>query len=102
MARRDPLWNGRFRNRSGCYCGAERAVVDPQHDGHVTVARSRRIYARGTDTLHLTKECRTTQNLDARGGGAVGVRRTRPSLCHREIRTSNTSASEKVRTMSDE
>jgi len=31
-----------------------------------------------------------------------GVRRTRLSVCHREIRTSSTSDSEKVRTMSDE
>ena len=32
-----------FETEAVCYCGAERAVVDPQHDGHVTVARSRRI-----------------------------------------------------------
>ena len=27
-----------FETEAVCYCGAERAVVDPQHDGHVTVA----------------------------------------------------------------
>ena len=48
----DEPWRGEihcgmdvFETEAVCYCGAERAVVDPQHDGHVTVARSRRICA---------------------------------------------------------